>query len=94
MFAKKHERSDIIYKVNITGTANIICQKANIIEKPSTKVDGFFMGWVMGFSPGLKKCPPDTFYPLQARVGLFESHPPTNAQIKKRVAEAATYQDR
>ena len=45
---------------------------------------------LMGFSPGLKKCPPDTFYPLQARVGLFESHHPQIPK-KNRVAKATLF---
>lgn len=34
------------------------------------------MGWIMGLSPELKKCPPDTFSPPQGAVALFESHSP------------------
>ena len=49
------------------------------------------MGWEMGFSPGLKKCPPDTFLHLLWRCRPLRIPSPTNTYIKNRAANAALF---
>ena len=43
----------------------------------------FFLAETVGFSPGLKKCPPDTFLP-RLRRGRPLRIPPSQMHIKKK----------